>query len=203
MLRRARFVLTALVVLAAIGACAGMPAGREVPSQDVFEDDETPDTETDSRESARPDGGEEDPEDTEEADTRDETDEAAAEAETPDAEAPEADTGGAVVPGDDMDESPSSGTEEAAMPALETLPYDDDRMTQAMRRERARRLAALRLDEMSLDEQIGQMLMPSYIFDERSRPVLSVTDRIRTDLADVRPGGIILFGQNIADPDQT
>lgn len=207
MLRLSRFVLTAVVVLAALGACAGMPAGHDVPAEEIPREDDapdsdTPDTEAEYREPATPEGGDEETEygsadDVAESDEADTGDESVDETVTDD------DTDVAAVSGDTVEQDPSAGIEQTAVPALETLSYDDEAMTQSMRRERARRLAAQRLAEMSLDEQIGQMLMPSYIFDGRSRPVRSVTDRIRTELGDVRPGGIILFGQNIGDAEQT
>ncbi|TVQ28182.1 MAG: glycoside hydrolase [Spirochaetaceae bacterium] len=108
-----------------------------------------------------------------------------------------------VLPPDIFDGMPDDAMELHEPLILESLSFDDERMNENMRRQRADRLAALRLAEMTLEEQIGQMIMPAYIFDAASRPVRSVTEFMRTEIVDVQPGGIILFGQNIDNPQQT
>lgn len=56
---------------------------------------------------------------------------------------------------------------------------------------------------MSLEDRVGQLLVVAIITDADGRPVVAVDDRVRRFLRTVRPGGVLLFGANLVDPDQT
>lgn len=49
---------------------------------------------------------------------------------------------------------------------------------------------------LSIEERIGQLFMPGILFDARGAPLREVDAGTRTLLEDLRPGGVILFGQN-------
>ncbi|NLM46619.1 MAG: beta-N-acetylhexosaminidase [Firmicutes bacterium] len=57
--------------------------------------------------------------------------------------------------------------------------------------------------EMTLEEKIGQLLMPSFQFDSEGKPVKAVTKEIREQLAQFQVGGVILFSPNIESVEQT
>jgi beta-N-acetylhexosaminidase len=56
---------------------------------------------------------------------------------------------------------------------------------------------------MSLEDKVGQMLVPGFVYHRDGSPVRSVTDGIRSELERVQPGGVLLFGANIDTVEQT
>ncbi|TVR71761.1 MAG: glycoside hydrolase family 3 [Spirochaetaceae bacterium] len=56
---------------------------------------------------------------------------------------------------------------------------------------------------MSLEDRVGQLFMPAIIADSRGVPRLVVDDEVRRLIDTIRPGGVILFGPNLHDPEQT
>jgi beta-N-acetylhexosaminidase len=56
---------------------------------------------------------------------------------------------------------------------------------------------------MPLEDRAGQLFMAAIITDARGRPVVTVDEDVREFLRTVRPGGVILFGANLIDPEQT
>lgn len=59
------------------------------------------------------------------------------------------------------------------------------------------------LEGMSLEDRVGQLFMLAFIADSRGVPRLEVDSEVRRLIETVRPGGVILFGPNIRDPEQT
>lgn len=55
---------------------------------------------------------------------------------------------------------------------------------------------------MTIEERVGQLFMPAIIADSRGVPRTTVDQEVRHLLATVRPGGIILFGANLKNPEQ-
>ncbi|MCG8479112.1 MAG: glycoside hydrolase family 3 protein, partial [Spirochaetales bacterium] len=55
---------------------------------------------------------------------------------------------------------------------------------------------------MSVRQKAGQLLMPGLSFDSVGRPILEMNDELERLLADVEPGGFILFAPNVGDPEQ-
>ena len=53
------------------------------------------------------------------------------------------------------------------------------------------------LDSMSLDEKIGQMLMPAYRYDNGGR-VTELDDAIKNEISEYKVGNIILFDRNLS-----
>ncbi len=202
MLNLSRRVLPCLLALYVFAACASAP----VPDSDSPDSNGHPAQAPEHEQPPAPD-------ESREPDEAPEQDDAPQQDETPDQDAEPTAPSGETPSGDearDRDSDlavlpvfPGSEADRPVEVSITDLSFDDPSLTDALRRERARLLAAQRVANMSLDEQIGQMIMPAYIFDTGTVPVRAVTDRIRTELADVQPGGLILFGQNIADPVQT
>ena len=58
------------------------------------------------------------------------------------------------------------------------------------------------LERMTLEEQIGQMIMPGLLYDRRGRTVQAMDEELRALIREVKPGGFVLFGPNIATPEQ-
>ena len=60
---------------------------------------------------------------------------------------------------------------------------------------------------LSTEEKIGQTLMLSLRTDangkQRKKPVVAVDDELARELEELRPGGIILYAENLVDPAQT
>ncbi len=69
--------------------------------------------------------------------------------------------------------------------------------------------AADRIEEilggMSLEEKIGQMMVPSFrmLGDAGDIPVTELNEEIRSSIAKYHYGGTVLFSENMADPEQT
>ncbi|WP_378956830.1 glycoside hydrolase family 3 N-terminal domain-containing protein [Pelosinus sp. sgz500959] len=61
---------------------------------------------------------------------------------------------------------------------------------------------AYRIDQMSLEEKIGQLFMVAFR-QENGKPVTTVTREIKAELQKYHLGGIILFGENFVDIEQT
>lgn len=59
------------------------------------------------------------------------------------------------------------------------------------------------LDQMTLDERVGQLLFMSFEFRDDGTPVTEFTETEATELLSVRPGGVVLYGMNIRELDQT
>ncbi|MFW5826818.1 MAG: glycoside hydrolase family 3 protein [Alkalispirochaeta sp.] len=55
---------------------------------------------------------------------------------------------------------------------------------------------------MTLRQRIGQMIMPGLTHDGRGRPVQEMEGALSAVIGDIEPGGIVLFGPNIATADQ-
>ncbi len=58
------------------------------------------------------------------------------------------------------------------------------------------------LDNMSLEEKAGQVLMPAFRKDEWGAPIQTIHNNLQTTLNQLKPGGIILFSENIRDEQQ-
>jgi len=58
------------------------------------------------------------------------------------------------------------------------------------------------LASMTVEEKIGQLLMPAFQYDRNNLPVRGVTAELRQLLEDVAPGGFLLFAANIESPGQ-
>lgn len=67
----------------------------------------------------------------------------------------------------------------------------------------ARRLAYALVRRMSLEQQVGQLLMPAFEHDTRGRPVTELTDEVKETMERLRPGGVLLFGVNLQTVEQT
>ena len=67
------------------------------------------------------------------------------------------------------------------------------------------------LEHMTLEEKVGQMIMPSFRTwkenpeqeDSEAVPVTELNDELREAIRETRPGGIILFGENCRESEQT
>lgn len=57
------------------------------------------------------------------------------------------------------------------------------------------------LDKMSLEEKIGQMFMVAYRQDANGN-IISLNDGVKESMEKYRPGGVILFSENIKDYEQ-
>lgn len=62
---------------------------------------------------------------------------------------------------------------------------------------------AERIAAADIELQVGQLLMVQFRFGRDGKPIRSVTPEVRRVLETVRPGGVILFSENIATVDQT
>lgn len=58
------------------------------------------------------------------------------------------------------------------------------------------------LTEMELRAKLGQLLMIGMPFDPYARPLHQVDTRLRTLVEAVQPGGFLVFGHNLATPEQ-
>lgn len=58
------------------------------------------------------------------------------------------------------------------------------------------------VDTMTLEELVGQLVMPAYLYDRRGVAVTSVVPDLAAMLETVQPGGFLLFAPNIVDPEQ-
>ncbi len=59
------------------------------------------------------------------------------------------------------------------------------------------------LRQMTLEDQVGQLLFMSFEFRDDGTPVTTFTDTEREQLRQVSPGGVVLYGMNIRELDQT
>ncbi|SIQ33946.1 beta-N-acetylhexosaminidase [Alkalispirochaeta americana] len=59
------------------------------------------------------------------------------------------------------------------------------------------------LSRMTLEERVGQLFMPALVVDSRGAPLVELDEATRAMIGTVQPGGVILFGANLRDPDQT
>lgn len=60
----------------------------------------------------------------------------------------------------------------------------------------------VQLDQMSLDEKIGQMFMVAYRTDSGGNPVLYGNERISADIENYHIGGFVLFSENLQSVEQ-
>lgn len=67
----------------------------------------------------------------------------------------------------------------------------------------AKRAIARLMESMSVEAKVGQLFMPAIINDSSGRPIRAVNDEVRRMIAEIQPGGIILFGANLVDVSQT
>jgi len=58
------------------------------------------------------------------------------------------------------------------------------------------------METLTLEERVGQMLMPSLPVTPAGGPTRGASDQLTTFVREVTPGGIILFGPNIESADQ-
>ncbi|RQD69958.1 MAG: glycoside hydrolase family 3 protein [Tindallia sp. MSAO_Bac2] len=58
------------------------------------------------------------------------------------------------------------------------------------------------IDSMSLEEKAGQVIMPAFRHDYEGEAILTVSDELKDILEQMKPGGVILFSENIADEQQ-
>ncbi len=65
------------------------------------------------------------------------------------------------------------------------------------------RVAGAILSRMTLEERVGQLFMPALMSDSRGAPLTELDQATREMIATVQPGGVILFGANLRDPEQT
>lgn len=59
------------------------------------------------------------------------------------------------------------------------------------------------LGEMSLEEKVGQLLMPALSYGPDGTPATRLREDLEATLREVRPGGIIFFGPNVQTVEQT
>ena len=82
-------------------------------------------------------------------------------------------------------------------PTLHSLDYHQDqwllRINQVIERS---------IQLMPLEQRIAQLLIIQLRYDSSGQPLRQVNQEIRQVLQDLAPGGIILFGENVQNPDQ-
>ncbi|MBO8434041.1 MAG: glycoside hydrolase family 3 [Tyzzerella sp.] len=59
------------------------------------------------------------------------------------------------------------------------------------------------MSDMTLEEKAGQMIMVAFRSDSNGNPVTAVNDEIVEAIQYIKPGGVILFGENIDTENQT
>jgi len=57
--------------------------------------------------------------------------------------------------------------------------------------------------KMSLEEKIGQMMFPAFRTDTSGNPLIQINEQTKSAIQKFRPGGIILFSENLATVPQT
>ncbi|ABR47506.1 glycoside hydrolase, family 3 domain protein [Alkaliphilus metalliredigens QYMF] len=59
------------------------------------------------------------------------------------------------------------------------------------------------IQEMTLEEKIGQLFMPAFRSDHEGRPLKKINESVKEQIKQYHLGGIILFAENIESIDQT
>lgn len=59
------------------------------------------------------------------------------------------------------------------------------------------------MSKMTLEEKVGQMFMVAWRKDSNDNGITAVNDLISKDIENIKPGGVILFGENIDTEEQT
>jgi beta-N-acetylhexosaminidase len=92
---------------------------------------------------------------------------------------------------------PVSHAPESQPPQIEPTPEDrkDDEVI-------GNKIDAI-LGEMTIEEKIGQMFFIAYRQDEDGSDVLAMDEYLGSLLAEYKPGGFVLFAENLHDTDQT
>ena len=57
--------------------------------------------------------------------------------------------------------------------------------------------------DMTIEEKVGQMFMLAWRKDDKGNNITSINDDIISDINYIKPGGVILFGENIDTEEQT
>lgn len=57
--------------------------------------------------------------------------------------------------------------------------------------------------QMSLEEKVGQMLMPALSYGPDGKPATRVHEGVAATIRELQPGGVILFGPNVTSVEQT